>query len=153
MRVLGTLHDWIDVRSGLIGGSLLGTIVWFINAEHGVFGATTAAVKQFAYTFCMGSLIMRLCTRLALRPGRGARVITTAVYVPTLVTVGTTFLVHSLRGTPEPLLSTVPAALLSPLGFAFWARRVRREGRSPWESAADIGGKTDDATGAANDAT
>lgn len=136
VRSLGNLHDWIDVRSGLVGGGLLAAIVWVINAQHGAFGATTAAAKQFAYTFCMGALIMRLCTRLALRPGRGAIVLVLAVLVPTLVTVGATFLVHSLRGTPEPILSTVPAAVLSPLAFSFWARRVRRDGRSPWQSAA-----------------
>lgn len=136
MRARGNLHDWIDVRSGLVGGGLLAAIVWAINAPHGAFGATTAAAKQFVYTFCMGSLIMRLCTRLALRPGRGAIVLVWAVLVPTLVTVGATFLVHSFRGTPEPILSTVPAAVLSPLGFSFWARKVRRDGRSPWERAA-----------------
>jgi hypothetical protein len=133
VRAPGNLHDWIDVRSGLVGGGLLAAIVWVINAQHGAFGATTAAAKQFAYTFFMGALIMRLCTRLALRPGRGASVLALAVLVPTLVTVGATFLVHSLRGTPEPVLSTVPAAVLSPLAFSFWARRVRRDGRSPWE--------------------
>ena len=129
-------RNWIDLRSGLVGGGLLATIVWFINSHHGAFGATTAAAKQFAYTFCMASLIMRLCTRLALRPGRAAGVLVLAVLVPSLVTIAATFAVHSLRGTPEPLLSTVPGAILSPLGFALWSTRVRRDGRSLWERAA-----------------
>lgn len=129
-------RDWIDVRSGLVGGGLLAVIVWLINSQHGAFGATTAAAKQFAYTFCMASLIMRLCTRLALRPGRAAIALVLGVLVPSLVTVAATFLVHSLQGTPEPVLSTLPAAMLSPLGFCFWSTKVRRDGRSLWDRAA-----------------
>ena len=64
----------------------------------------------------------------ALSPAPSARPL------PSLVTVGATFLVHSLRGTPEPVLSTVPAAVLSPPAFKVWSWRVRRSGRSPWES-------------------
>ena len=136
------VRDWIDVRSGLVGGGFLAALVWVINAPHGAFGATTAAAKQFVYTFCMGALIRRLCTRLALRPGRGGGVLVLAVLVPTLVTVAATFLVHSLRGTPEPLLSTIPAAILSPLAFSFWSRKVHRDGRSPWERDAGAAERT-----------
>jgi len=127
------LAGWLDVRSGIAGGLLLGIAVWFINASHGTLGATTAAIKQFVYTFFMGALIMRLCTRLALRAGPDAVVLLLAVVVPSAVTIGATFLVHSLRGTPEPALSTIPAAIASPIGFAFWSRRVRRDGATPWD--------------------
>lgn len=126
-------REVLDVRSGLIGGGLLASIVWFINASHGYVGATTAALKQFAYTFFMGALIMRLCTRLALTQGSKARALWLAIAVPSAVTIGATFVVHSVRGTPEPLLSTLPVAFLSPPAFTVWARRVRRDGCSPWE--------------------
>jgi hypothetical protein len=127
------LDAWIDVRSGLAGGLLMGGAVFFINLSHGALGATTAALKQFAYTFLMGSLIMRLCTALALRKGPDAVMIPAAILIPSVVTIGATFFVHSLRGTPEPLLSTLPVAIASPAGFAFWSRRVRREGKTPWD--------------------
>jgi hypothetical protein len=39
------------------------------------------------------------------------------------VTVAAVFAVHSARGTPEPLLSTLPAALLGPPSFAAYAWR------------------------------
>lgn len=126
----------IDARSGLLGASLLAAIVWGINFPHGVLGASTAALKQFAYTFLMGGLIMRLCTRLSLAKRPDVVALALAVGVPSLVTVCATFLVHNLRGTPEPLLSTLPAAILAPLGFYVWSRRVRRDGHSPWERAA-----------------
>jgi hypothetical protein len=127
------LDAWIDVRSGLAGGLLMGGAVFFINLSHGTLGATTAALKQFAYTFLMGSLIMRLCTALALRKGADAVMIPAAIVIPSIVTIGATLFVHSLRGTPEPLLSTLPVAVASPAGFAFWSRRVRREGKTPWD--------------------
>jgi hypothetical protein len=130
---MAKLKEVLDVRSGLIGGGLLATIVWFINVSHGVRGATTAALKQFAYTFFMGALIMRLCTRLALRDGPDATAILSAVVIPSMVTISATFVLHSMRGTPEPLLSTLPVAVLSPPAFTAWARRVRRIGRSPWD--------------------
>lgn len=129
-----TWRDILDVRSGLVGGGLLAAIVWWINLPHGVTGATTAGLKQFAYTFLMGALIMRLCTRLALSGGPGPRALLLAVLVPSSITIGATFLVHSMRGTPEPVLSTLPAAVLSPPAFGVWAHRVRRLGRSPWEA-------------------
>lgn len=128
------LDAWIDVRSGLAGGLLMGGAVFFINLSHGTLGATTAALKQFAYTFLMGSLIMRLCTALALRKGPDVVMIPAAIVIPSIVTIGATLFVHSLRGTPEPLLSTIPVAIASPAGFAFWSRRVRRAGRTPWDS-------------------
>lgn len=130
------LANLLDVRSGLVGAALLASIVFGINLSHGTGGAATAAAKQFAYTFLMGGLVMRLCTRLALGSRGDATSLVLAVSVPSLVTVSATLVLHSLRGTPEPLWSTVPAAVLSPLGFGFWARRVRRDGRTPWERAA-----------------
>jgi len=53
--------------------------------------------------------------------------------VSSCVAVGLTFLVHSLKGTPEPLLSTLPTALIGPPGFLVLGWRARREaiGTSP----------------------
>ena len=36
------------------------------------------------------------------------------------------FVLHTLRGTPEPLLSTLPAGILGPISYAVWAARTRR---------------------------
>ena len=88
--------------------------------------ASTAAAKQWLYTFFMGAFIVQLCARLALRPGPAAGAIALAIAVPTLFTVGATFLVHSARGTPRPVASTVPVALVSPPSFLGWAVRTRR---------------------------
>jgi hypothetical protein len=125
-------REFFDVRSGLVGGILLAGCVWFINASHGAEAATTAALKQFAYTFVMGALIMRLCTRLALAGESKPRALTLAIALPSLATIGATFLVHSLRGTPETVFSTLPVAVLSPPAFAVWSWRLRTaEGPTP----------------------
>ena len=76
---LGDLRNGFDVRAGLIGGALLGAIVWTINAPHGAWPASTAAIKQFAYTFLVGGLVIRFCTSMALRPGPAVRVLMLAV--------------------------------------------------------------------------
>ena len=131
----------LDVRSGVIGGSFLAAVVWGINASHGALPATTAALKQFVYTFFMGALIMRFCTRIALRSGPPSLRLALATLLPSLVTVSATYAVHSLRGTPEPLLSTLPAAILSPPSFAIWAWRVQRTGRTLWERAERSAGR------------
>ena len=120
------LRNAFDFRSAVLGAALMGGIVWWINSAHGLLLATTAATKQAAYTFLMGGVIMRLATRLAEREGPRWLVVTTAIVVPTLVTVCATFFVHSLKGTPEPLASTIPVALLSPPVFGGWALRTRR---------------------------
>ncbi len=35
--------------------------------------------------------------------------------------------VHSTRGTPEPLSSTIPTIILSPISFAIWGVRKRKQ--------------------------
>lgn len=120
------VRDAFDLQSAVLGALLMGSIVWWINASHGALPATTAASKQAAYTFFMGGVIMRLATRLAERNGPRWLVVALATLIPTAVTVGATFFVHSLKGTPEPLASTVPVALLSPPVFAGWAVKTRK---------------------------
>ena len=119
-------REAFDVRSGLWAALIISSLVWIVNIEHGVFGASTAALKQAAYTFAFGGLILQLCTRLAQRPGEPARVLAVAIGVPSLITIAAVFVLHNLRGTPEPLLSTLPAGILGPISYAVWAARTRR---------------------------
>jgi len=120
------LGELFDLRSGLFGAAIMSGLVWFINASHGVWPATTAALKQAAYTFLFGGLIMRLCGALAEREGSAQLRIATATAIPSLITIALVYAVHSAKGTPEPLLSTLPAAVLAPLAFAAFARRIVR---------------------------
>lgn len=120
------LPDWIDVRVGIYGGLAMGGAVALINADYGPAPAAIAGLKQGVYTFIFGGAVLKLCAQIASRAGPRARVLTAAVVLPSFITSSAFFLVHNLRGTPEPLLSCIPVVATSPPGFAFWAWRTRR---------------------------
>lgn len=123
--MINTIKEYFDLRSGIFAAVMMGGIVWWINAGYGPVLATTAALKQAAYTFFMGGLIIRFCHYLAGRSWSALTATTMATVLPTLVTTGATLLVHSLKGTPEPILSTLPVAVLSPLIFFMLAWKQR----------------------------
>ena len=133
------IPSWFDLRAGIVGSLIMGSMVAAINFSHGPTAAAISAGKQAVYTFFFGGLIMQFCAWLAARGGARFRVVGVAIVVPSIITIVLIYLVHSLRGTPEPLLSTVPVAIASPLGFTFWSRRVRREGATPWDSLRSSG--------------
>lgn len=136
MRPVDAIRRYMDMRMAVAGAFFLGTIVWLINAFAGpeldVVGATTAAFKQGTYTFLAGGIIMRFTERLATRPhwSRGAA-LTVATLAPSVIAVGATFLVHSLRGTPEPVASTLPTLVMAPPSFFGWALRKRTRMKMP----------------------
>ena len=90
-----------------------------------------AALKQAVYTFFFAGLITRSCERLAVMEKDQLVALALAILIPSLMAIGFTYIVHSMRGTPEPFLSTLPTILLAPPGFAWWGRKKRTEsGRS-----------------------
>ncbi|MAE97230.1 MAG: hypothetical protein CL910_21475 [Deltaproteobacteria bacterium] len=117
--------SWFDPRAGLFGALLMGSLVAAINVSHGATAAATSAGKQAVYTFFFGGLIVQVCSRLASREGGRLAVVGTAIAVPSLITIVLIYLVHSLRGTPEPLLSTAGVATLAIPSFSVWAWRIR----------------------------
>ncbi|MCP4035999.1 MAG: hypothetical protein GY733_03620 [bacterium] len=123
---MSRIREAFDLRSAIYAALLMGSIVWYINAAHGPLLATTAALKQAGYTFLMGGLIMRFCEWLALRRGSAGLALASAIIFPCIVTIGATFFVHSLRGTPEPVASTIPVAVISLPTFTGWALKSRK---------------------------
>src|SRR5687767_6227583 len=97
---MASIRTLFDVRSGLFGAAIMSSLVWWINSSHGVWPATTAALKQAAYTFVFGGLIMRLCSRLAQGKGSTSLRIALATLVPSAITIALVYAVHSLKGTP-----------------------------------------------------
>jgi hypothetical protein len=123
VRAIGAL---VDYRMGALGALFLGAIVWWINADHGPLGATTAALKQGAYTFLFGGFVVKTCTSLSVGIRERRLALSAGLLVPTTLAVGFTYLVHSLRGTPEPFASTVPTLVLAPPSFMAIGYRARR---------------------------
>ena len=114
---------YVDVSTAWKAALFLGLVVYAINFSHGALAALPAALKQALYTLFASGFIVRLCENLITRVKPMALAWPLAILVPTLVAVGLTFLVHSLRGTPEPFYSTLPTLLVTPPAFAGWAWR------------------------------
>lgn len=127
-RLKATLDANIDYGSAVLAAALLGTVVFLLNRAHGPGPATTAALKQACYTFFVAGFIVKNNERLARRWPSRAKSFVAATVTSTGLAVGLTFLVHSLKGTPEPLLSTMPTALMGPPGFFVLAWRARTRG-------------------------
>ncbi len=127
-RIREALDANIDYRGAIIGATLLGAIVFRLNYAHGAPLATVAGLKQATYTFFVAGFIVKNNERLARRGAKPAVALLLAAFVSTSIAVSLTFLVHSLKGTPEPALSTLPTALIGPPGFLILAWRARRNG-------------------------
>lgn len=115
---------------GLYGAIVMGIIVFGIN-YYGIYdikAASTAALKQAVYTFIFGGVIMRGCEYLATAIKKPMVAIAAAIIIPSLFSIGLTYGVHSLKGTPKPIESTIPTALLVVPSTAVWAFLKRKEG-------------------------
>ena len=113
---------------GVAGAVVMSGIVFYIN-YHGTentLGATTAAFKQGTYTFFFGGVIMRMSELIATGMIKKRAALIMACIIPSLVSLTLTFGVHSLKGTPKPVASTIPTAIFvipSTLVWGFIKRR------------------------------
>ncbi len=125
---------FFDPKMGAVGAVILGTVVFFINYDHGIIWGITAALKQSAFTFFIGGTLTRLCENLASAIKKEYLAILAAVAIPTTISLMLTYTVHSLKGTPEPLNSTIPTLMMAPWGFLWWALRKRKQLKTANES-------------------
>jgi len=127
MAIWRFFGKFIDFPSAIAGALIMGIIVGVINRSHGPWPATTAALKQAAYTFLFGGLIIKLMYSLVLSiPGKITSVVVSVVSA-SAVTITLVYLVHSMKGTPLPVASTLPTAILAPFGFSFLAWRKQKQ--------------------------
>lgn len=124
-RVKTLMNACIDYTSATAGAVILGGVVFWVNHEHGNLLASTAALKQATYTFFAAGFIAKNNENLACRLDSTALSLLLAVSISSCIAIGLTYLVHSLKGTPEPLLSTLPTLLMAPPGFLFLGWRAR----------------------------
>jgi hypothetical protein len=117
----------MDFPSAIAGGLIMGVIVFFINFRYGLWPATTAALKQAAYTFLFGGVIIKLLYGMVHHiPGKISGLVIPVV-VTSVLTISLVFLLHSTKGTPLPVHSTLPTVFLAPPGFFFLALRKKRQ--------------------------
>lgn len=122
-------NKYFDFKVGLAGGLVMGIIVFFINynAAHETVGALTAAIKQGIYTFFFGGSIMKLCEIIAIRISSKRLAIFLATLIPSFISLALTFGLHSLKGTPRPIESTIPTAVFVIPSTAVWAYLKRKK--------------------------
>lgn len=116
---------YIDYGMAWKGALFLGLAVWIINVEHGALAALPAALKQATYSFFVAGFIMRLCENIAAAVRHRPLALFLAVLIPSCLALGLTFLIHTLRGTPEPLWSVLPTLVTAPPAFLWWGWRKR----------------------------
>ena len=106
---------------GILGAISMGLIVYYINSDHGVVPAMIAASKQAAYTFFFGALFVRMAENIALNLEERALAVLCGGLAPSLLTSALTYVLHAIKGTPEPFYSTVPTMVLGTMSFSIWA--------------------------------
>ena len=104
----------------------MGTVVWFINADHGFWPAMVAALKQAGYTFLVAGLFIRFLQFLVTYIDNKVVAIAVSVLATSLLTISLVFIVHSIKGTPKPFYSTLATIILAPLSYLGLAIRTRR---------------------------
>lgn len=120
-------NKYFDPKMGMAGAVVLGTIVFTINFDHGVINALIASVKQAFCTLLAGGFMMRITENISASVPNNRLALVLATLIPSIIATLLTFLLHSLKGTPEPINSTIPTMLLAPPGFLWWAVRKRRQ--------------------------
>ena len=115
----------INVKMGLAGAVIMGGIVWLINMNHGWWPATTAALKQGAYTFFFGGILIKMLDTIASRINNRYLAIITATLTISVITIILVYGVHNMKGTPRPFESTLPTIIMAPPGFLALSIRKR----------------------------
>ncbi len=116
---------FINIEMGFAGALVMGMIVWIINASYGWWPATTAALKQAAYTFLFGGMLIRILYGLVLSIKNRPLAIATSTLSVAILTIVMVYIVHSIKGTPRPFESTLPTIIMAPPGFMVLAIRKR----------------------------
>ena len=111
------VSSFINLKMGLIGAFIMAGIVFMINLPHGWVSSSIAGLKQWVYTFFFGGMIIRLLEyALSIKANLYLSILLSVIGISVLTTL-LVYLVHSMRGTPEPLLSTIPTMIMAPPGF------------------------------------
>ncbi len=127
-KILSFFKSVIDVKLGIIGAIFMGSVVAYINSDHGIFLAGVAAFKQAVYTFFIGGVIIRILDITVNSIQKKILAYVASILLATFLTTSLVFLVHIMRGTPKPLKSTAATIILAPPGYIFLAYFKRKKG-------------------------
>lgn len=120
-------NRFFDLRMGGAGSIVMGVVVYYVNHEHGFSLAIVASLKQAFYTFFIGSLLSKLCENLSISFENKLLAVAMAVFTTTALSAILTFILHSIKGTPETINSTLVTIALAAPGFLWWSLKQRRK--------------------------
>ena len=105
----------------------MGVTVFCINyfSVYEITGSITAALKQAAYTFILGGTLKKSTEYLSVSIKNKNTALLSAVLIPSVFTLILTFTIHSMKGTPKPLESTLPTTVIIPATLV-WAYKKRK---------------------------
>ncbi len=106
---------------GVLSGIITGTIVFFINYEHGFWPAFASFWKQFFFNLFMAGYNTRSCERLAKQNPRSSISLILATVIPTIQAFLILFAIHYFGRTPNVLESTLWQAVVNLIFFYFMA--------------------------------
>ncbi len=132
-KALLFISRFINLKMGLAGALVMGLVVWFINMDFGWWPATTAALKQAAYTFLFGGILIKILETISIKVQNKYRAVVLATLFVSILTILLVYGVHSMKGTPRPFESTLPTIIMAPPGFFALALRKRMK----YETAED----------------
>ncbi len=127
-QLLRLIKKFIDIKIGIAGAIVMGGIVFSINyfSTSNFLGSLTAGLKQATYTFLLGGTLMKFCEYLAISLKNRKLAIFSSVLIPSVFTLILTYSVHSMRGTPKPMESTIPTLIIIP-ATAVWGTKKRND--------------------------
>ena len=135
-RVLNFGSKYVDYRMGMIGSLVMAIVVFSINyfgkriplqyQDHLMLWSAVAALKQGTYTFFFGGVIMKGAERFATEVRKRGLALVLACIIPSLVSITLTFTMHSFKGTPRPLESTIPTLFFVFPSTAIWGYISRK---------------------------
>lgn len=115
----------MNLKMGLLGALIMGAIVWGINSGHGWWPASTAAMKQAAYTLLFGGILIKILDTVAVKIKNKYLAVISATLLVSTITIVLVYIVHNFKGTPMPFESTLPTIIMAPPGFLALAIRKR----------------------------
>lgn len=115
------VNEFIDLKMGMLGALFMGSLVFWINFDHGWDEALFAGLKQLFYTLFFGGLFVKMAENIATSRKYRFWGILLGGTVPMILTAVLTYTVHSIKGTPEPFNSTIPTIFFGWLSFSFWS--------------------------------
>jgi len=98
--------------------------VYVANQDEGKLQALYSALYQGGYTAVAGSILTGTCTYLTRRHHSTKTGRAISVLAPTILTMGLTYILHSVVGTARPELTTALNLPLALGGFYVWMRKT-----------------------------